>query len=63
MGGDSTPVTDGLSVGPGAGPAMQDPMLGSKAERIRLIATQAESPMLRAAARAQLLVMAGETSG
>jgi len=62
-GNPNLPLTDGLSVGPGAGPAVEDPMLSTRAERIRVIATSAESPMLRAAARAQLRAMAGGSSG
>ncbi len=46
------PLTSGLSVGPGPGPALSgDPVAMSQAERLRMVATQAASPQLRAAAR------------
>ena len=61
VGTGSAPFTDGLSFGPGAGPPQaQDPMLGDRANRLRLIATQAASPQLRAIARAELRRMARE---
>lgn len=53
-GGDMPPITDGLSVGPGAGPATMDPMLGDRAERLRMLATNAKSPLLRNYARIAL---------
>lgn len=59
--GGSAPLTDGISFGPGAGPPQaQDPMLGDRANRLRLIATQAASPQLRAIARAELRRMSRE---
>ena len=58
--GGGGPPTDGLSVGPGMGAPAEDPMMTDKANRLRMVATNAESPMLRAAARAQLRVMVGE---
>jgi len=49
------PLTDGLSAGPGAGPNMgDDPMLSDYATRLRTLATEAASPMLRSAARNRL---------
>lgn len=56
------PISDGLSVGPGAGPvpAGPDPMLGDRANRLRAIAQQASSPQLRAIARNALRAMARE---
>lgn len=54
----SAALTDGLSVGPGAGPANAgDPMLSDYAERLRVVALQAASPMLREAARRRLARM------
>lgn len=53
------PVTDGLSVGAGAAPISEaDPMLSDRASKLRAIATEASSPMLRAAARGELRRMA-----
>jgi len=50
------PVTDGLSVGPGAGPALPGGGVASSplVEKLRIIATEANSPLLRQYARAQL---------
>jgi hypothetical protein len=54
-GNSELPMTDGLSVGPGAGaPGANDPMLSSRAERVRQLATEASSPNIRAAARNEL---------
>lgn len=60
--GGDLPLTDGLSVGPGAGPAAQqeDPLLGDRANRLRMIASQAASPQLRALARSELKRMTRE---
>ncbi len=46
------PITDGLSVGPGGGPA-QTPVIAEspRVEQLRIIATNARSPRLRALAR------------
>lgn len=52
-GGQPDPLTAGLSVGPGPGPAGTDP-LEPKKVRLRQIATQGDSPLLRAAARNEL---------
>lgn len=53
------PVTDGLSVGPGQGPAQsQDIMMGDRASKLRMLATEASSPNIRAAARDELRRMA-----
>jgi hypothetical protein len=59
IGGDELPVTDGLSVGAGAPGAQNDPMLSDQAQKLRLIATKAASPMLRQSARNALRRMAG----
>jgi hypothetical protein len=50
------PPTDGLSVGPGAGPASTGVAIASSPliDKLRLIATEASSPLLRAYARASL---------
>lgn len=49
------PVTDGLTAGPGAGPNRgADPMLGQYAQRLRTLANEAASPMLRQAATRRL---------
>lgn len=54
-------VTDGLSVGAGTGPAgAPDVMLGDRATRLRQIATEASSPQVRTAARAELRRMTRE---
>lgn len=59
--GGGEPLTDGLSVGPGAGPAVgEDPMLSDRANRLRMIATEAASPQLRALARSELRRMTRE---
>jgi hypothetical protein len=58
--GDDLPVTDGLSIGPGAGAPTNDPMLGTKAQKYRSLATEASSPAVRALARQALRKMAGE---
>lgn len=39
--GDNLPVTEGLSVGPGSGPPEQDPMMSTRAQKLRMIATEA----------------------
>ena len=57
--GDDLPVTDGLSVGAGAGGPTSDPMLSDTAGKLRLIAQGAVSPYLRFQARAELRRMAG----
>jgi len=55
------PTTAGLSVGPGDGPAEQpDVMLGNRAERLRQLATESTSPILKDAARNELRRMARE---
>jgi len=50
------PPTDGLSVGPGAGPPSTGAGIASSPliEKLRLIATEASSPLLRTYARASL---------
>jgi len=58
--GDNLPVTDGLSIGPGAGPATEHPMMSSRAQRLRSLATEAASPVARAAARRALRRMSRE---
>ena len=59
--GDNLPVTDGMSIGPGAGPADQHPMMSTRAQRLRTVATEAASPVARAAARRALRLMTRET--
>lgn len=56
IGGDDLPTTDGLSVGPGAGPdvPLSPQMASPKAQKVRELATQSSSPSLRAAARNEL---------
>jgi hypothetical protein len=55
------PITDGLSMGPGASPmAEMGPMQTPRAERVRQLATQATNPRIRAAARMELRRMLGE---
>lgn len=59
--GDDLPTTEGLSVGPGGGPGgTAGIMQGSRADSLRQIANEASSPMLRAAARAELRRMTKE---
>lgn len=55
-GASNSPITSGLSVGSGPGPAAvpADPMMGGKAAQLRLLAQNAASPTVRAAARRQL---------
>jgi hypothetical protein len=61
VGGDELPSTEGLSVGPGGGPAQEAVhMMGTRAESLRSIAQEASSPMLRAAARSELRRMTKE---
>lgn len=53
------PTTSGLSVGPGPGPpSPPDVMMGGRAEKLRLLATEASNPAIRAAARNELRRMA-----
>lgn len=54
--GSDLPVTDGLSVGPGAGPSSAAQGIASSPliERLRLVATEAKSPLLRQQARQAL---------
>lgn len=59
--GDSDPVTSGLAVGPGPGPANQSPMMSTRAQRLRTIATEAASPVARASARRALRLMTRES--
>lgn len=55
------PQTAGLSVGAGSGPAVEnDVMMGSRAERVRALATESSSPLIRQAARNELRRMARE---
>ncbi len=49
---DSDEVTAGLSVGPGPGPGQGPP--DSRTERLRMVAAQARSPLLRELARRAL---------
>jgi len=58
-GGASSPLTDGLSVGPGVTPSgdVQDP----RVVKLQEIATQASSPVLRAFARNGLRLLTGES--
>jgi len=52
------PVTDGMSVGPGAGPATAaNPAESPLIERYRLIATTARNPQLRQLARKQIEIL------
>lgn len=55
------PSTSGLSVGPGPGPAQApDVMLGSRAEKLRRLASESSSPLIRNAARNELRRMSRE---
>ena len=59
--GDELPGTEGLSIGAGGGPDVAPTLMqGSRASSLRQIASQASSPMLRAAARAELRRMTKE---
>ena len=59
--GDQFPSTEGLSVGAGGGPAQEATIMqGTRANGLRQIANEASSPMLRAAARAELRRMTKE---
>lgn len=52
------PVTDGLSVGPGNSPGNpMDPLQTDRAQRLRLLATQASTPAVRSTARRMLRQM------
>lgn len=59
-GNPDSPITDGLSMGPGSSPESNDVMMGSRAERVRQLAQEASSPQIRAAARSELRRMARE---
>jgi hypothetical protein len=60
-GNPDSPVTDGLSVGAGAGPGTEmDVMMMPRAEKVRQLAQSASSPSIRAAARNELRRMARE---
>lgn len=66
LGGDLDPgpsdhLTSGLSVGPGAGPAGMIETKDPKKVRLQQIATTAKSPLIRAAARAELRRLVGES--
>jgi hypothetical protein len=52
------PLTDGLSVGPGSSPVDSGALLGDRATKLRAIATQASSPLLRKMAIDELRRMA-----
>jgi hypothetical protein len=55
------PVTEGLSVGLGAGPFSEpDEMMSSRAEKLRMLAQEASSPLIQQAARNELRRMARE---
>ena len=54
LGADPNPVTSGLSVGAGPGPNVRPGVPDATAERLRLVAQHAKTPMLRAMARAAL---------
>ena len=53
--GSGEPVTAGLSVGPGPGPTTAPAVPDDIVERLRLVAQNAKTPMLRSMARAALL--------
>ena len=54
----SLPLTDGLGVGPGAGPLEPEgPPVPPLVERFRMVAQHAKSPTLRAEARAALKIL------
>lgn len=48
------PLTEGLSVGPGAGPVQTPAVTDDIVERLRMVAMHAKTPTLRAMARAAL---------
>lgn len=54
------PLTSGLSVGAGPGPAGTQPQKDPKKLQLMQIATTAASPIIRAAARAELRRLVGE---
>lgn len=64
LGGDfpsdpNIPATDGMSVGPGSGPPLEEgDQPSSYAQRLRVIATNAKTPQLRAQARLALKLLA-----
>ncbi len=60
-GGGQEPITSGLSVGPGDGPPGSLPQQDPKKVRLQQIATQARSPLFRAAARNELRRLTGES--
>lgn len=59
----SEPVTSGLSVGPGPGAAQGSVTPDDISERLRLVAQNAKTPMMRAMARAALRRRIQETKG
>ncbi len=64
VGQDDRPLTDGLSLGPGAGPAPeQSVMLTAEADKLRALAIHAETPLVRALARYRLQQMVLEERG
>ena len=56
------PITAGLSVGPGAGPAQGDPSSLPQVERYRILATEARNPYLRHLARTALRALLSRSS-
>lgn len=52
--GEEGPLTDGLSVGPGAGPSGGEPQMDPRRQRLMEIATQSTSLVLRSSARMEL---------
>ncbi len=56
--GNENPPTQGMSVGPGEGPATPDPMQSTKAVRLRMIAEYAKTPALKLLAIRMLKRMA-----
>lgn len=59
-GGGQDPLTSGLSVGPGAGPAGTQAFQDPKKVRLQQLANEARSPLVRAAARNELRRLTGD---
>lgn len=58
LGQSPLPVTSGLSVGPGSGPQDLSPEVNDKVAKLRMMVSQAKTPLLRHMAKQELLRMA-----
>lgn len=63
LAGSNAPLTEGLSVGPGAGPVGDVGIADSTVQRLRMVASQARSPVLRQLARDALRTTIRERRG